>query len=316
MRTLERPPAASQLQSSPRESLPAPVFLAWRRELTQEGGEAAGFDWLLEAVGGISRAHLQTLLFHPDSTVELQCHREEVARLWRQHLTNSVPLQYLAGRCWWRTFELAVGPAVLIPRPETETMIDLARHLLQQGAFCPGHPQLPMPDFCWADLGTGSGCLALGLALAFPGSHGLAVDSSPEALEVARHNVAMAGLEKRIHLEKGDWFEAVSPWWGRLHLVLANPPYIPSGELRRLEPVVRDHEPHLALDGGHDGLEAFRRLARQAPRALAPGGWLLLEHHHDQSRQVLELFAEAGLVEGRAHADLEGRFRFVSVRHP
>lgn len=291
-------------------------MLEWRREQSQLGEDEAGFDWLLEAVAGVSRAQLHTLRLHPERTVHLACPREKVAKLWRQHCSESVPLQYLAGLCWWRNHALVVGPAVLIPRPETEGMVDLASQLLPRAPRRDGHPQGRERDPWWADLGTGSGCLALGLAEAFPGSFGLATDASAVALDVARQNLSEAGLEKRVQLLQGNWLEAVLPWWGNLHLVLANPPYIPSRELEHLEPVVRDHEPHLALDGGADGLHAIRALVQQAPRALAPGGWLLIEHHHDQSKKVLALLQQAGLVDGQAHADLEGRARFVSARRP
>jgi release factor glutamine methyltransferase len=104
--------------------------------------------------------------------------------------------------------------------------------------------------------------------------------------------------------------------WGRLQLAVSNPPYIPSAELQRLDPVVRDHEPWLALDGGQDGLEAIRRILAGAPSALAPGGVLLLEHHHDQSEAVLAVLGAAGLEAACAHRDLEGVARFVSARRP
>jgi release factor glutamine methyltransferase len=101
-----------------------------------------------------------------------------------------------------------------------------------------------------------------------------------------------------------------------LKLVVSNPPYIPSHQIDQLDPVVRDHEPRLALDGGHDGLSSIRTIAEAAPSALAPGGRLLLEHHHDQSDQVLSLLNEQGLVDCLFHLDLEGNKRFASARQP
>jgi release factor glutamine methyltransferase len=273
-------------------------------------------DWLLDLAAGISRSKLQSLMLHPSGWVELKRPRGELERLWRQHLDESVPLQYLVGRCFWRTFELEVGPAVLIPRPETEAMIDLAVDLVREASPAKGTASLGTASPLWADLGTGSGCLAIGLAQAFPQSEGLAVDVSAEALDQAQRNLKRAGLDARVRLLQGHWFQAVKPWWGHLSLVLANPPYIPSAEVQRLHPVVRDHEPLLALDGGEDGLTAIRSLAQQAPRALSPGGWLLIEHHHDQSDSVLALLAQNGLRDGRFHTDLEGHRRFASARVP
>jgi release factor glutamine methyltransferase len=290
------------------ESLPGSELLAWRRGVTRLGGDPGAFDWLLDVAAGVSPARLRALRLHPATLVPLNCSRRSIERLWHQHLAKAVPLQYLVGQCFWRDFALEVGPGVLIPRPETERMIDLAVDLWRQGGS--QHPR----GFVWADLGTGSGCLALGLARAFPDSHGLAVDLSPAALGQARRNLRKVGLHNRVRLIAGDWFDAVAPWWGELPLVLANPPYIPSEAVNQLDPVVRDHEPRLALDGGGDGLACIRRLVAQAPRALAPGGWLLLEHHHDQSPAVITLFAHHGLLDVQAHSDLEGQRRFVCGR--
>ncbi len=309
-------PSANPPSSEPREALQASGYLAWRQELRSLGGESAALDWLLAVAAGISSGNLQTLMLHPDRWVELTCTRRDVEHLWQQHLAESVPVQYLMGRCFWRDFELEVGPDVLIPRPETEAMVDLAIELLERGASgLDPHRGIPAQPL-WADLGTGSGCLALGLAQALPKSQGLAVDLSREALDQARRNLQKTGLSSRVRLVEGNWFGAVKAWWGHLHLVVANPPYIPTQVMEGLNPLVRDHEPRLALDGGCDGLTAIRSLAQQAPMALARGGWLLLEHHHDQSEQVLELLKRHGLVDGQSHSDLEGHQRFASARLP
>lgn len=272
------------------------------------GGERGALDWLLDMVAGLSSARLRGMLLQPNRLESLPCSRQEIADLWRQHLDDAVPLQYLVGRCVWRDFALEVGPGVLIPRPETEIMIDLAVDRLRDEAL---RGQAPL---IWADLGTGSGCLALGLARAFPDSRGVAVDVSPAALAQARRNLSHAGLLSKVRLIQGHWLEAIKPRWGSLSLVLANPPYIPTAVVDQLDPVVRDHEPRLALDGGEDGLACIRTIASLAPLALAPGGWLLLEHHHDQSQSVLELLAQQGLVDLQSHGDLEGHRRFVSGR--
>jgi release factor glutamine methyltransferase len=156
----------------------------------------------------------------------------------------------------------------------------------------------------------------MALAEAWPTSQGLAVDLSEEALSQARINLHNAGVGHRVRLVQGSWLEALQPWWGRLKLVVSNPPYIPSHQIDQLDPVVRDHEPRLALDGGHDGLSSTRTIAEAAPSALAPGGRLLLEHHHDQSDQVLSILDERGLVDCQFHLDLEGNKRFASARQP
>jgi release factor glutamine methyltransferase len=135
-------------------------------------------------------------------------------------------------------------------------------------------------------------------------------------LDYAALNRAAAGVEERFILLRSDWWQALRPWWGGLDLVVANPPYIPSITVDGLEPVVRDHEPRRALDGGSDGLTALRTICAGAAQGLAAGGVLLLEHHHDQSPSVLALLELAGLEDVQAHGDLEGVRRFASGRRP
>jgi len=285
----------------------AEELLVWRRGLLAEGGRPADLDWLLDLAGGLPWRELQALRLHPGRSVELSCSQAHIEDLWRRHLAAAVPLQYLVGRCPWRDLEVQVAPGVLIPRQETEHLPDLAVAL--------SRPPAALPRL-WADLGTGSGCLALALALAFPQSQGLAVDVSDAALAQAELNLRPHGALARVRLVRSDWWQELTPWMGQLDLVVANPPSIPSATVDGLDPVVRLHEPRLALDGGADGLGALRQVVSGGPSALAPGGLLLVEHHHDQSEAVLALLEAAGLVEATAHHDLEGVARFASARRP
>lgn len=277
-------------------------WLAWRSHQLALGGNPADFDWLVEFAGGLCWRDQQQLRLHPDHTVRLTADPSHLAGLWSRHLHTAAPLQYLVGRCPWRDLELLVAPGVLIPRQETELLVELA---LELAPSCPGP---------WADLGTGSGCLAVALALAWPTSGGWGVDASAEALRQASLNLQQAGVADRVRLLEGSWWRPLLPLWGQLELVVSNPPYIPTAVWAALDPGVREHEPPLALDGGADGLDALRPLAQGAKAALAPGGLLLLEHHHDQSAAVIELLTLAGLEQVRAHLDLEGQQRFVSAR--
>lgn len=117
-----------------------------------------------------------------------------------------------------------------------------------------------------------------------------------------------------LHWCVGDWWQPLTPLAGTLELVVSNPPYIPTAVVDVLDPVVRDHEPRLALDGGSDGMDSLRSIIKSAPRMLAPGGWLLVEHHHDQSQAVLALMQQADLVDCRSASDLEGNARFALAR--
>lgn len=279
----------------------------WRREqLLGQQDQAAALDWLLELEAGLRWRELQASYLHPEAPVQLDCSLQRLEQIWQQHCQQQVPLQHLVGRCPWRDFELEVSPAVLIPRQETELLVELA-----MGCFeASDAPQR------WADLGTGSGCLAVALARHWPSSSGWAVDCSGEALAVARRNAAALGLLQSAAVQwcEGLWWQPLQPLAGQLDLVVSNPPYIPSAVVDGLEPVVRDHEPRLALDGGSDGLDALRLIIEAAPQMLAPGGWLVLEHHHDQAAAVAELLGAAGLQERRQERDLEGQMRFAVAR--
>jgi release factor glutamine methyltransferase len=294
------------------EVLSGNELLAWRRAQLASGGRAVDLDWLLDLVGGLRWADLQALQLDPAARrVQLSCDLAALELLWQRHRKQHEPLQHLVGRCPWRDVELAVSPAALIPRQETELLVDLA---LARWADQPcGHTVAAQR---WADLGTGSGALAVAIARALPHAHGHAVDCSDEALVLARSNLERLAGTAIWQLHHGNWWQPLKPWWGNFRLVVSNPPYIPSAVVDQLDPVVREHEPRLALDGGEDGLDAVRRILAGAAEALAPGGWLLIEHHHDQSEAVLDLCVASGLSRCQTVRDLQGVSRFVCAQRP
>ncbi|WP_287128222.1 peptide chain release factor N(5)-glutamine methyltransferase [Candidatus Cyanaurora vandensis] len=221
--------------------------------------------------------------------------------LWQRRVLERVPLQYLLGEVGWRDFTLVVRPGVLIPRPETELLVDYVVQALQGTT----------PERI-VDVGTGSGCLAVGLARALPGVQVLAVDVDPQCLVVAQENSQRLGLTT-IELKLGSWLEPIT---GLVDAVVSNPPYIPQAQLAELAPEVRDHEPWLALVGGTDGLDAFRELVSQAPRVLKSGGLWAVEVMQGQAAQVMTLLHQAGYQEITGQPDLECNLRFVLARAP
>ncbi|MFZ9900492.1 MAG: peptide chain release factor N(5)-glutamine methyltransferase [Vulcanococcus sp.] len=289
-------------------SISGAALLDWRRAMLALGGAASSLDWLLDLAGGVDWQQQQQLRLRTDALVPLRRNLSELEALWRRHLEHQDPLQYLVGICPWRDLALQVAPGVLIPRQETELLIELAIELTG--------PDSAGRSLRWADLGTGSGCLALALAQRWPQAQGFAVDCSEEALLQAKGNLSSALEQGRLELRAGHWWEPLQDQWGGLDLVVSNPPYIPTAIWEGLEPVVREHEPELALNGGSDGLDAIRTITKGAIQALAPGGWLLLEHHHDQSQAVLALMEAGGLTELSARHDLEGVARFACARRP
>lgn len=281
----------------------------WRRQQLQiNPGAAAGLDWLLEMEGKLPWRALQASRLHPEQPLTIAQPLQLLANLWQEHIEKQVPLQYLVGRCPWRDMELQVDETVLIPRQETELLVELALSVASEL----GEPGLTP----WADLGCGSGCIAIALARAWPQSQGWAIDISASALKLASLNARINGVAKSINWLQGNWAEPLQFQAGKWQLLISNPPYIPSAAVNQLEPLVRNNEPRLALDGGDDGLDSIKSICALAPMLLAPGGWLMLEHHHDQSEAVLELLRHAELEFIEAKSDLEGTLRFAIARAP
>ncbi len=280
-------------------------LLLWRTRQLSKGGSEAELDWLLDMGAGLDWSSLQKIYIDPLRSLRLKKSLKELAIIWREYLEKQIPLQYLIGKCNWRDFELEINSQAMIPRPETELLVDFALKRFKN-------------EFAgrWVDLGTGSGALSVALARSFPDWEGHAVDCSKEALDLANRNLQRLAPGSNIFLHFGNWWEPVKPWWGSISLVLANPPYIPKCQIDQLEPEVRNHEPYLALCGGLDGLSSCRKVVSGAFQALEPEGWLLLEHHHDQSDQLLDLMDATGLKNVQFENDLNGIRRFALGCHP
>lgn len=202
--------------------------------------------------------------------------------------------------------DFRIDPHTLDPRPDTETLIGAALDLVAAESLS-GRPLRVL------DLGTGSGCILLTLLAELPLAEGIGTDMNPGALRVASENARRLGLAARVRFVTADWFEGLS---GRFDLIVSNPPYIPTGEIARLASEVVDHDPKRALDGGADGLCAYRRIAARAADFLTPDGRILVEIGAGQAQAVIELFRAAGLgfEDEGVRFDLGGRPRCVHGR--
>ncbi|MBD2335634.1 peptide chain release factor N(5)-glutamine methyltransferase [Calothrix sp. FACHB-156] len=283
----------------------------WRQKAIQAAiatdVPVAEVDWLLQEIAGLDRLALRLESYKNWPQIQLKLSLEDLDQLWHRRLDDRLPVQYIAGVTPWRQFKIAVSSAVLIPRPETECLIDLA---VTAGATTGTIPSLKQGH--WVDLGTGSGAIALGLANVFPESTIHAVDYSPEALAIAAANAQNLGFADRIRFYQGSWWEPLTPMKGQFSGMVSNPPYIPTSTLPTLQPEVIRHEPHLALDGGDDGLDCIRHLIEISPSYLRPGGVWLIEMMAGQADSVREILQNHGSYRNiQIHSDLEGIERFA-----
>ncbi len=228
--------------------------------------------------------------------------RELTARRVRRE-----PMAYILGEREFWGLPFKVSPAVLIPRPDSETVIETVLDLLPDRSR----------KLRILDLGLGSGCLLLTVLREYPQATGVGIDASEAALAIARTNAEALGVAPRARLSTGDWRQA--GWMDRLDgpfdLLVSNPPYIESAAVEGLMPEVAAHEPRLALDGGGDGLAAYRIIAAASPALVVPGGWAIVEVGEGQAPEVASLFTAAGLARRPSRKDLGGIERVVPAQH-
>jgi release factor glutamine methyltransferase len=259
---------------------------------------ARGEAWLLLAAAtGRSRASLMA-----GALAELSAAQEARLEAMLRRRVAREPIAYILGEKEFWSLPFEVGPAVLIPRPESESVVEAALARV-------GDRTAPLRLL---DLGTGSGCLLLALLTELPQASGLGVDLSAAALALARRNAGRLGLARRARFEQRSWGDGLA---GSFDLIVSNPPYVAAGDLAGLEPEVRAFEPALALSAGPDGLAAYRALLPDCARLLAPGGSVALEIGQGQAAAVAGLLTEQGLTITDRRRDLAGIERCLVARH-
>jgi release factor glutamine methyltransferase len=276
----------------------ARALCAATRRLRAAGIEEARAEarLLLRHVTGLSP---EVLVAEPDRRLEAEAAARFEALLARRAARE--PMAYILGEREFWSLPLFVGPGVLVPRPETETLVEAALE---------ASPDRTAP-LRILDLGTGSGCLLLALLREYPNAVGVGVDRSAESLAHAARNARRHGLDGRALLVRGDWGRGLA---GSFELIVANPPYVASGELTELAPEVARYEPRAALDGGADGLDAYRAILPDLPRLLAPAGVACLEIGAGQATALAAL-AEVGGFRVAVRPDLAGIPRCLVLRH-
>ena len=290
-------------------SAPARSEAAQIKHLVRDAAKrllAAGIDsprldaeLLFACAAGVTREDLFAASIVSDDAL-----RERYAALVELRASR-MPLAYIVGRREFYSLEIEVSPEVLIPRPETETLVAAALELLAS-----------RPAAAVIDIGTGSGAIALAIAANAPRTRVVATDISAGALEIAARNAVGLGLASRLEFRRADCWQGLDDGepLGRFDLVVANPPYIREAEIDSLAPEIREFEPRQALAGGPDGLDLYRRIAADAPRHLARQGVMIVEVGEGQAGDVAAIFSAAGFGEIAILKDLAGISRVVQAR--
>lgn len=278
-------------------------------------------DWTvghLKQYGSDSpRLDAEVLLAHACGwpRIQLYTHFEEIVsedvrgrmRELVKRRTAAEPVAYLVGYREFFSLRFEVGPGVFIPRPDTETLVVESLAILKtQGN---GAAAKRVLDLC-----TGSGCIAISIAVNAPETVVTAVEKSPQALDYARRNAERHNVAGRVSVLSGDLDEPLGD--DRFHVIVSNPPYVTTEEVRSLQPDVRDFEPHAALDGGPAGLDIVERIASIAARRLEPGGWVLLEISPEQAESTRAILEGSGLTNSTIVKDVAGASRVVKAQKP
>tara|TARA_B100001287_G_scaffold275043_1_gene281746 strand:- start:809 stop:1678 length:870 start_codon:yes stop_codon:yes gene_type:complete len=280
------------------------LFL-WITEIKNRTKDIDALYLLLDLIGGITKSDLILLKINSHEKVFLKINFHYLKKKWIEHIQLSKPIQYISGSSYWRNFKLEVTKDVLIPRVETEQIVEIAKYIIDSED----------KKIVFADLGTGSGSIAISLVEENRNWIGLATDIDINALQIAQKNHQKISLESNLSFYCGNWWEPLINYAGKINLAVSNPPYIPRNIYEKLPSSVKDFEPKRALYGGDDGLYHIKQIISDAPKFLVKGGWLILENHFDQSKVIKNLLRENGFDSLKTINDAFGVGRFTIGRY-
>ena len=285
--------------------IPVREFLFWKKKQISKGGDHQSFYFLLESIGGLSQRDINYLNVHPEGSLYLKENLDHLETIWDKHIHSFTPIQYLCGTTFWRDLRLKVTDKVLIPRSETELLIDIVCKLFGKKSN----------KLFFAELGTGSGAISIALAIAYPLWEGIATDIDQDALKVANQNYLNSSEQKNLRFCCGNWWSPLESFKGKIDFAISNPPYIPKDTYEKLPKEVKNFEPKIALLGGEDGLLHIREIIQEAPFFLKEKGWLILENHFDQGKKVKQLLIKNKFTSVEILNDLSGVGRFTIGRY-
>ena len=283
----------------------AKKFLCWKKKQLSKGGDTQSFAFLLESIAGIKTSDLNLLDINPVGNLYLRKNLSYLESIWEAHVFNLAPIQHLCGITFWRDLKLKVSDKVLIPRSETELIIDIVYKIFRNKT----------KKLFFAELGTGSGAISIALALAYPFWNGIASDIDQDALEIANKNFANLSKHSNLKFYCGHWWTPFESHKRKLDLAISNPPYIPKDTYEKLPKEVKNFEPKIALLGGEDGLDHIREIIQKAPLFLKEKGWIILENHFDQGERVKQILIENKFTSIEIVNDLSGIGRFTIGRY-
>ena len=283
----------------------AEKFSLWKKKQISKGGDNHSLNLLLESLGGLSNIELNLLKINSEKNLNLKVNLDLIESFWDKHLNTSIPIQYLSGISFWRNLKLEVSNRVLIPRPETELIIDIISGIFKNKE----------EKITFVDLGTGSGAISIALALENPNWNGIATDIDKSAIEIASRNFATYSNQSNLKFYNGNWWDPLKKFKGKINLAVANPPYIPQDTYEKLPIEIKNFEPKNALLGGEDGLDHIKEIVQYAPLYLKEKGWLMIENHFDQAARVKQLFVENKFNDVEIIKDFSGIERFTIGRY-
>ena len=286
-------------------SISVKEFLFWKKKQLAKGGDQQSFGVLLDCIGGLNTSDLNLLSLKIEENLYLKKSLNYLGSIWDDHLQNSTPIQYLCGKTFWRDLKLKVTNKVLIPRPETEIIIDIVLKIFGKKST----------KVFFAELGTGSGAISIALLREFPFWEGIATDIDQDALEIASNNFKDSSIDSNLRFCCGHWWNPLESFKGKFDLTISNPPYIPYSIYKELPKEVKNFEPKIALLGGEDGLEHIREIIENAPLFLRDKGWLILENHFDQGEIVKQLLIKNRFTLVEIVNDFSGIGRFTIGRY-
>ena len=280
------------------------LFL-WIKDIKKNKQGIDDFYLLLDLLGGISKSELLLLKINAQEKVNLNIDLFSLKKKWLEYIKLSKPIQYISGSSYWRNFKFELTNDVLIPRVETEQIVEIASNIFDYED----------KKIIFADLGTGSGTISISLVVENSNWKGLATDIDINAIQVAQKNHKKICSESDINFYCGNWWEPLKKYSGRINLAISNPPYIPRSVYEKLPSSVKDFEPKIALYGGEDGLYHIQQIISEAPKFLVKGGWLILENHFDQSKKIKNLLRDYGFNSLKTINDTFGVGRFTIGRY-